>query len=317
MPCRSTAPASRGLGSFLAALSALLALPGAAERPRVVVVKSSDLAAYASVVAGFASEVRAEVVDLALDDSDAGKALKRAAEAEPALVLAVGPAAANGARKAFSDVPVVFCMVPYFEKYDLEGQNVTGIALTSDLSAELSALKALGAKRVGILEDPRYSAKVIEQASAAAGQRGMTVVPIEVDSAAKVDRALQAAKGRIDALLMIADKTVGNAAVVKRLIAFSQAEAVPLVGLSPSQVKEGALLSLSPSPIGIGQQAGRLANRIVHEKVDPGALAVAQPELLELALNLSTARKLGKSCDVAAQLLRFAAERGFQVRVYE
>ncbi len=37
----------------------------------------------------------------------------------------------------------------------------------------------------------------------------------------------------------------------------------------------------------------------------------------ELALNLSTARKLGKSCDVAAQLLRFAAERGFQVRVYE
>jgi putative ABC transport system substrate-binding protein len=84
-------------------------------------------------------------------------------------------------------------------------------------------------------------------------------------------------------------------------------------------VKEGATLALAPSPTAIGQQAGRLANRIIHEKVDPGALAVAQPEGLDLAINLSAAGKLGgsKDKDVVMELLRFAAKRDFPVRVFE
>ena len=66
-----------------------------------------------------------------------------------------------------------------------------------------------------------------------------------------------------------------------------------------------------------GQQAGRLANRIIHERVDPGALAVAQPEGLDLSFNLTVARKSGPSCDAALELLRFAARRDFAVKVYE
>src|SRR5207237_6742734 len=156
--------------------------------------------------------------------------------------------AANGARKALGDVPIVFCMVPYYEKYSLEAPNVTGIALTSDLSVELSALHAIApaARRVGILEDPRYSQKVIDDAAKVVADKGVSIVPLELDSAARVDKPLKAAKGKVDAMLMIADKTVGSAAVVKRLISFCDDEKLPLIALSASQVKEGALVSLSP-----------------------------------------------------------------------
>jgi putative ABC transport system substrate-binding protein len=312
----------RRLGWLCLALLLPLVASAQQSRPKVVVVKSAALAPYAGVVAGFNAEVHGEVVEVTLEDSApaATRAFQRIAAQKPALVLAIGPLAANTAKRTLgAEVPILFAMVPYYEKYGLEGPNITGIALTSDFRPELAALKAASpsAKRVGILHDPRFSAGLVEAAQSAAGPLGLSIVPLEAEGQAKADKVLSGAKEKVDALLMVADKTVGNAAVVQELIAFAVAQRLPLVGLTPSQVREGATLALAPSPTAIGQQAGRLANRIIHEKVDPGALAVAQPEGLDLAVNLSAAGKLGGSKDVVLELLRFAAKRDFPVRVYE
>lgn len=52
-----------------ALISALLpCVVFAAERPRVVVVKSSSLTAYAQVIAGFAAEVKGQVEEITLED---------------------------------------------------------------------------------------------------------------------------------------------------------------------------------------------------------------------------------------------------------
>ena len=112
-----------------------------------------------------------------LDESPAtaARVFKTLAAQKPALVLAIGPLAANAARRSLGeDIPVLFVMVPYFEKYGLEGPNVTGIALTSDYTPELGALKAMvpKAKRVGILHDPRFSAKQVQTAQEAASRPG-------------------------------------------------------------------------------------------------------------------------------------------------
>lgn len=305
-----------------ALIAALLpSFAAAAERPRVVVVKSSTLTAYAQVVAGFAAEVKGQVEEVTLEEGSdaAAAAFKKLAANKPALVLAIGPAAAVGARRQFSDVPVLFAMVPYYEKYELEGQNTTGIALTSDLSLELSALRATlpKAKRVGVLQDPRYSKPLIDAAASAAQSRGLKLVPLDIDAPGKVDKALSSAKGQVDALVIVSDKTVGNAAVVERLLQWSQDERVPAVGLAPAQVKQGALFALAPAPLAIGQQAGRIANRVLVEKVDPGALAVANPEGLELNVNLSTAKKLGAAEAFVMDAVTFAARQSLTVKVVE
>ncbi|HEX8697459.1 MAG TPA: ABC transporter substrate binding protein [Myxococcaceae bacterium] len=311
---------SRG---WLALLLVLLPTVSAAQpRAKVVAVKSSTLVAYSSVIAGFRAEADADVQEVMLDESPAtaARVFKALAVQKPSLVLAVGPLAANAARRSLGEsIPVLFVMVPYFEKYGLEGPNITGIALTSDYNPELGALKAMApkARKVGVLHDPRFSAKSVQVAQEAASGLGLSIVPLEVDAQAKVDKVLEGAAGKVDALLMVVDKTVGNTAVVQALIAFAQAQKLPLVGLTSSQVKEGATVAVAPSPTAIGQQAGRLANRLIHEKVDPGALAVAQPEGMDIAINLTSARKLGPSCDAAMELLRYAAKRDFPVKVYE
>ncbi|WP_224365105.1 ABC transporter substrate-binding protein [Hyalangium versicolor] len=306
-----------------ALLLALLPLVAAAQaRPKVVAVKSTALAPYASVLAGFRAEADADVQELMLDESPtaAAKVFKALALQKPMLVLAIGPLAANAARRSLGEeIPVLFVMVPYFEKYGLEGPNVTGIALTSDYTPELGALKAMlpKAKRVGILHDPRFSARQVQTAQESASAQGLSIVPLEVESQARVEKVLAGAAGKVDAMLMVADKTVANTTVVEALITFATAQKIPLVALTPSQVKEGATLSLAPSPTAIGQQAGRLANRIIHEKVDPGALAVAQPEGMDMAISLTASRKLSSSCDVVMELLRYAAKRDFPVKVFE
>src|SRR5262249_30864223 len=147
--------------------SALLLFALSATAPRVLVVKSQDLATYSSVVAGFTAEVQAQVEQVTLEDGNretVERAFKQAAENAPALVLAIGPAAAVGAMNAFDKVPIVFVMVPYFKAYRLEKQNITGVALTSDLSLEVQATRALlpHVKRIGLLEDPRFSKEFVD-----------------------------------------------------------------------------------------------------------------------------------------------------------
>jgi putative ABC transport system substrate-binding protein len=140
---------------------------------------------------------------------------------------------------------------------------------------------------------------------------------LDLDSPTKLEKVLAGARGQVDALLIISDKTVGNAAVVERLISWSLEEKLPAVGLAPAQVKQGALFALAPAPLAIGQQAGRLANRVLVEKVDPGALAVANPEGLELNLNLTTAKKLGVAETFALDAMTFAARQNLAVKVVE
>lgn len=289
----------------------------AAASPRVVVVKSSDLGAYAQLVAGLRAEARAEVEERILEGQGGEKGLRGALERPAALIVALGPQAANAARRIAPGTPLVFAMVPYYEKYNLEGPQVTGISLTSDFSAELSMMRRIFPQslRIGLVHDPRFSGQVVEEVRRLGAERNQLIVPVAVDAAASVPRALKEARRKVDALMVVADKTVASAAVIKALIRYSVEEKLPLTALSTSQVKEGAMFALAPSPLGMGQQAGRLVNRILHEKVDPSALAVARPEVLELSLNVETLKKVG-GAGSAAGVLEFAAENDYLMRVF-
>lgn len=301
-------------------LSLLPMIALAQEQPRVVVLKSADLGAYNALVAGFSSEARAEIDQILLPrhPDEVAKVVAQVKARKPALVLAVGPSAANAASRGMGDIPVLFTMVPYFERYSLEGPNVVGIALTNDFSPELSALVAAipGVKRVGVLHDPRYSLPQLEDIRLAAQQLELNIVPLAASDVAAAKKTLAGVSSKVDALLMVSDRTVGSAEVVRGLIEISRSEQIPLVALASTQVQEGALLSLSPSYLGLGQQAGRLANRLIHERVDPSALAVARPEALELSINLAQARSLGKRAPVTEGLLTHAADKGLTIRVF-
>ncbi len=284
-------------------------------------VKSDSLAPYAKVLAGFTAESKAEVSEYDLKGSEnrAEKLFETLRDKPPALIVAVGPIAANAARRTVSSIPVVFVMVPNYEKYGLEARNVTGIALTLPPRFQLQTLHSLvgSVKRVGVVYNASLSQAVIDAATADAAALGLSLVPVTADAPEHVGKALGALVGKVDALWMIADRTVAHATAVQKMIEFSTRQKLPLLALSEGQVKDGALLSLSPNLSALGGQAARLANRIVFEKIDPGAMAVQQPEGVDVAVNLGTARKLGSQCDFAMDVLRLASQSGYAVRVYE
>jgi putative ABC transport system substrate-binding protein len=51
--------------------------------------------------------------------------------------------------------------------------------------------------------------------------------------------------------------------------------------------------------------------------VEPGSLPVAQPEVLELSVSLVAAQRLTGSCDGSLELFRYAARKGYPVKVLE
>ena len=287
----------------------------------VAVLKSDSLTPYANAVAGFSAECRTEVAeyDLREDATRAEKIVKELQASKPSLIFALGPLAANTAKRAFDDIPIVFAMVPNWEKYGLEAKNVTGVALQRPVKTQLETLKALaqGAKRIGVLYNPRYTKSVIDTAVDAAKSLSITLVAVKVETPEEVPAAVKALAGKVDALWMIADRAVANPDAVQAIIKFALDNKVPVFALSEQQVKDGALVSLSPNYTAMGQQAGKIANKIIDQKLAPGSLMVAQPDGLDLAINLSTAKQIGAECNLALEIFKFAAKQGYPIRVFE
>jgi putative ABC transport system substrate-binding protein len=298
---------------------ALLVLPlHAGAAPLVAAVQSDALESYREVLSGFAAQAPdLELARFSLDGSakKADEVMEQVKARKPALILALGPLAANAARRATDDIPIVFAMVPNYEKYGLEAKNVTGIALTRPLEDQLGAIRALApaAKKVGVLYSPEYSQALIDQASAAAQKLGLQ---LRAEKLGKRDaaEAAPALAEAVDALWLIADRGTATVSATAALISASKKSKVPLFALTEGQVREGALLAFTASPLAIGNQAARLSARIAQEHVNAGALAVLPPSGLDAWVNLGTARALGLDAAFSARLLDYAGQKGLAVK---
>jgi putative ABC transport system substrate-binding protein len=287
----------------------------------VVVLKSSDNTNYNRFVTGFAVESKLRYTEISLggNEESGRKALADLKSQKPPLVLAVGLLAARLAKELVSDAPVVFAMVPAPEKHGLSGDNVTGVSLHIPMRQQLATLKTLApnTKTVGVMYNPRHSKPLVEQAVAAAQAEGLKVVAAKIDSPDEVPDATRAFLGTIDALWMVPDQTVMNTDSFRHLLKFTFKNKVPFFSVAHRLVESGALVSLSPDYAAIGAQVGRLALKIVNEKVSPKDLPVADPEGLDIAVNLTTAKRIGVECDIALEIFTFAATRRFPIKVFK
>ncbi|MFH1808266.1 MAG: ABC transporter substrate-binding protein [Pseudomonadota bacterium] len=303
------------------ALTTLLAT--AAQASSVAIVADDKLAVYRRVMTGFSIEVRMPITEFSLGGKrENGKdVFKQVVAQSPALVLAIGPIAANLARELLPEtIPVVFTMVPNLEQYpNLKGPNIAGIALEQSMRDQLDTLKTVAPKTqaVGLVYNPRHTGKKISEAKHEAQALGLKLVTAEASAPDDVNRAVSSMDGRIDALWMIPDPTVLNLTAFQGLVDFSVKKRIPLFSINYKFVEKGALVSMGIDYARIGQQAGRLANRILKENVKPSAVGVQSPEGLDIAINLTTARAIGVECDLALEIFTYAAERQYAIRVYK
>ena len=138
-----------------------------------------------------------------------------------------------------------------------------------------------------------------------------------MDDPQDVPQAAEAFLGKVDALWLVADRTISTREAFQVLLEFSNTNRVPIFSPSPEMVREGALVSISPDFASIGHQAGKLANEIIYRHSQPSSLEVATPDGLEIAINLTTAKRIGVECNIALEVFTFAATHEYRIKVYK
>jgi len=219
------------------------------------------------------------------------------------LLYAVTSSVTIGARRATTDIPIVFLagldpvvsgLVDSFAK---PGGRLTGVHfLVADLTAKrLEILKDILPKvrRVVTFYDPdnRLSREAARLGREEAKRLGLNFVERHVTSVEELRQALQALKGgEGDAYFFISSLIVTSHAQL--IIDTARAKKLATMSQEQSLVVKGALASYGVSY----HEAGRLSARYVQRILagtNPKDLAVETVRKVELVVNLRTAREIG------------------------
>ena len=308
-------PPSRGRALLFIWLTLLLG--GASARPMppktVLVVKSRDLAPYNQAVDGlkktFASRgARVQLREVELpSDSSKEEAFFRSIERNgPDLLVTVGTQATLTVTRRMKSAPVVFSLVLFSGDSDSllkrRPPNVTGAAMDIPIGLQFQRMREIipDLKRVGVFYNPQNSLGEIERAREAAQAGGLQLVEIPVSSEAEVLQQIEGLKGKVDVLWSVADSTVFTPRSVDSILLLTLRDGIPFVGLSPSFVKAGALLSFSCDYEDVGSQSAEQALEILSGR-SPADVSVAFPRRVSLYLNMNTARAIHLEIPLAIQ----------------
>jgi putative tryptophan/tyrosine transport system substrate-binding protein len=175
------------------------------------------------------------------------------------------------------------------------GNNTTGISnMIQDMSAkglELIREVAPTAITIAALFNPNNpgSRLILEDVRNQAAKLGMTIQPIEFKGSALLDTTLEAAAGR-DALLVVADSTLLD--LGERIAGRALRLRLPTFSSIPEFTDAGALVGYGPSRRDSYRRAATYVKKVL-EGAKPADIPVEQPTLIELSINMQTARALG------------------------
>ncbi|HEY6011991.1 MAG TPA: ABC transporter substrate binding protein [Nitrospirota bacterium] len=276
--------------SAAALLLCLLSAPLAAASAHVLIIKDTEIKPYRDAIEGFKSTCGLETEELNLADTAAiDEALKR----RPDAVAAIGTRAFRKAR-SLRNLPVIYAMVMPSEAIDPGGGNLSGVSMEIDPETYLSAMAALfpGAKRIGLLFDPEQSGGFVAQASAAAAQKGLILIPKKLRDPRQVPALLEEMRGKIDAFWMIPDPTAVKPETIDVLMLFSFRNNIPIFSFSEKYVEKGAVAALRIDPRDMGAQAGEIARALVNGGKGPVRAFARKPRLV---VNTKVGAKIGVS----------------------
>jgi len=175
------------------------------------------------------------------------------------------------------------------------GNNTTGISnMAQDMSPkELELLRAAvpAIKTVAALFNPSNTGNrlIMKNVLSQATTLGVAIRPVEFRGPGALDVTIEAAAGD-DALLI-----VGDAALIdlrERIAASALRHRLPTVTSVPEFTDVGALIGYGPSRRDFYRRAATYVKKVLHG-AKPADLPVEQPTLIELSINMQTARALG------------------------
>jgi putative ABC transport system substrate-binding protein len=176
------------------------------------------------------------------------------------------------------------------------GGNVTGLSLQfTDLAGKrLELLREVvpGLRRLAIMANVGAPSAVLEMrgAQAAARTLGLDAATSEIRRAEDIAPAVEALKGRADALYVCTDPLVTTNRT--RINTLALGERLPTMHAFREHVEAGGLMSYGANFPDLFRRAAEYVDKILRG-AKPAEIPVEQPTKFELILNLTTAKALG------------------------
>lgn len=211
------------------------------------------------------------------------------------LVVALGKDALDEAMRLPASVAVIYGLVivpPHASR-----ANLTGVYMSTPSSEYVSLMRKHfpSLRKISIIGS-REMLKILDG-------NGLThVAAHQVSSSTE----LVSTVSRLDdmqALVLLPDISLLTTTVMEQMFLYSFRKKIPLLGISESNVRQGALCALVFEPSGLGRQLGEMAAAVVNG-AGAGMIPQAAPRTYNLYLNVATARKMGIS--VPDELIRRA-----------
>ena len=231
------------------------------------------------------------------------------------IIVTGGTPAVMAAKQAAPVVPIVFAAVGdpvgtgIVASLARPGGNVTGLAtLAADLAGKrLELLREVvpGLGRLAIMGNVGNPLSVLELGAvqAAAHTLGLEVHTLEIRRAQDIAPAIEALKGRADALYVCIDGLVNTNRI--RINTSSLGVRLPTMHGAREYVESGGLMSYGANYQDLFRRSADYVDKILHG-AKPGDLPVEQPTKFDFIINLTTAKALG--LDVPAAVLARADE---------
>lgn len=280
----------------------------AADRVAITVIYSSDAKAYKQAWQGFREFLSQSVVlvisEHNLEKKDPAEVHSLIYSETPDIVLAIGVAASKFAKDRIKKTPVVLCMV--FDPQEYLEQNITGVSLKIPTKWRLEKIRRIlpKAKKNGLI----YSASSVlayKEISKVCAQMGFQIIGRRVDSEKAFAHAFDDIKLQVDCFVMIPDPAIYFQKSIEHLLREGLKAKLPIIGLSSSYTKAGALASFDCDYIDLGKQAGEIASKILNGK-NPMQITPAPPRKRMISLNLSVAERIG--IEITPEVIKEAGE---------
>ena len=275
--------------------------------PRIALVRSSQAAPLEEAARAVTESLqrqqpRFEVMSYLLPHGEhAAETFAQIRQARPDLVLTLGSRATAAALANGTDgVPLVFSMVLHPGQAGFLHADLTGISLDVSPDEQFRLLRRLlpKARTVGVLYDPDETGLVVAEARRSAERMGFRFDTEQVAGPPEALRAIDRLARRVDVLWAVPDSNVFTPLTTGPIQLAALQRRVPVLGLSASHARTGALAAFTFDYTDLGRQTAELVRRVVKQG-RPQAIPIAGPRKVGVIVNARTARRLGIPLDLA------------------
>lgn len=217
------------------------------------------------------------------------------------LIFAIATPAAQSAKQATKDIPILFSAVtdPVKSEITEDWENIDGnVTGTSDMAPTKSQLKMFkeidpNIKSIGILYNTSEANSEIQikEVKKLAPSEGLKVITMGVNNVNELPQTLNSIMKKADALYLLTDNMVASS--IELISKATIENKMITVSAEETQVKGGALITNGISYYELGKETAIMAKKILVDKKDISTIPVKLAEKNITTVNKNTLKALG------------------------